>query len=187
MQVVQHVAAVVGGVAQVAPIKNYLRVCEKLVLDYELDITKVVDLVRGKILCESVEQMSQAIVALTRLDPSMSTIYSELPELHDKRVPLEPPTRPSSPRTRIAEVAGAELEVHVGKEELKLAVPADIEIVCAKNRLGTFVIHKKFHLQLIIELFIRILFVDCFELTFFLYSSDRLIVFEIIFSLISAH
>jgi hypothetical protein len=101
----------------------------------------------------------------------MATIYSELPELHDKRVPLDPPTRPSSPRTRIAEVAGAESEVHVGKEELKLAVPADIEIVCAKNRLGTFVIHQQFHMQLIIELFIRIVFADCFEIILFLFFS----------------
>ena len=152
-------AAVVGGVAQVAPIKNYLRVCEKLVLDYEFDITKVVDLVRGKILCESVEQMTQAIVAVTRLDPSMSTIYSELPELLDKRIPIEPPTRPSSPpsrpsspRSRIA----AELGVHVRKEEVKTAVPTYIEVVCAKNRLSTFVIHQELHMQSITFMFFRL-------------------------------
>lgn len=75
----------VGGDPEIAPIKSYLRVCEKLVLDYEGDVTKVVDLVRGKVLCESVEQMSQTIVAFASLDPGLAAIYDCLPPLRDKR------------------------------------------------------------------------------------------------------
>lgn len=43
----QFVARTAGARAEVAPIKSYLRVCEKLVLDYDGDVSRVTDLVRS--------------------------------------------------------------------------------------------------------------------------------------------
>lgn len=64
-------ASEVGATAELPPIKAYIRVCEKLVLEYEDNVGKVTDLVRGKILCASVEEMSQIIACLAGLDTGL--------------------------------------------------------------------------------------------------------------------
>lgn len=54
-----------------APIKRLLRLTEKVILDYDYDFSQVTDLVRGKILCDSIEKVTQTILVLASLDPEL--------------------------------------------------------------------------------------------------------------------
>lgn len=101
---INHVASAVGAVPNIVPIKNYIRVCEKLVLDYNKDISQVADLVRGTVLCGTVEQMSRTIIALVLLDSSLAHIHTRLPEMqnnliaeihHQDHIPMLSGSRPA--------------------------------------------------------------------------------------------
>lgn len=68
MQVLEHVATTVEADVQCAPIKNMLRASEKVILQYNGNFSSLTDFVRGKIICDSVDTMQKAIVALASLD-----------------------------------------------------------------------------------------------------------------------
>ena len=64
-QFVARLSVVTGVQGKCAPIKNFLRVCEKVILDYESDMSRVTDLVRGKMFCDNMVDMMKVKSART--------------------------------------------------------------------------------------------------------------------------
>lgn len=136
LQVIEHISSLVKSKFEVAPIKAYLRVSEKLVLDYEGDVKRVVDLVRGKLLCDSVHQMSQTILALVSLDPTLVSQVGSLASLQKRQLkPVQHAVAMSHQTAENATKKGLQSSTLHGTGT-HAQVPR-IRIVTVKNRLGT--------------------------------------------------
>jgi hypothetical protein len=70
-QMLQHVGTSVSCEVRCAPLKSLLRTSEKVLLDYDGDFRKLSDLVRGKIVCESIESLISALEMVMSLDPGL--------------------------------------------------------------------------------------------------------------------
>lgn len=72
-----YIAGACGSEGQTAPLKSFLRVSEKMILDYGSEPAKVTDLLRGKIIVGSVTVLAQALSLLCDLDPALQGVFTE--------------------------------------------------------------------------------------------------------------
>lgn len=108
---------------EAAPVKGLLRAFEKIVLDYKSDAAMITDLVRGKLLCSSMQDVIKTIEVLVAADPSLSRAC--------------PARLWNSETNKKNEKEGRDALRQYSRILSAENVTNYIEIVFAKNRIGT--------------------------------------------------
>ena len=76
LQVLDQVAYKSRSKALKAKLKSVVRVFEKVVLEYGGDMSSVTDFVRGKVFCDSIDQLGLVVACLVLCDPQLASEIS---------------------------------------------------------------------------------------------------------------
>ena len=123
-QVLDHVAFKSRSKVLKAKLKSIIRIFEKAALEYGGDMSRITDFVRGKIFCDTIDQLGLVVACLVLCDPGLAadpSLAGLLGRAEGASGGLGPPATAATPAAPAIPVARPQ-----------------IKILNVKNRIGTF-------------------------------------------------